>query len=367
LTKEISLVGEQAAHHRISHLHWGGGTPSILGQRQLMGLLEQLNRAFDTTEIREHAIELDPRYVTAALVRTLNAMGINRVSLGVQEFSAGVQKAIGRIQPYEVVRQAVDTLRDGGIVDLNFDLMYGLPQQTIKDLRRTAELTATLAPQRIALFGYAHVPWFKAQQRLIDTATLPGTLERIGQMETARESLVLLGYEPIGLDHFARSNDNIAVAARQGRLHRNFQGYTIDDADALIGLGATAIGRLPQGFAQNSPDRGSYSRAIAAGRLATVKGVEFSPNDRLRGRIIEMLLCDLRVDLDSIADDFSIGANERFQPEIEMLQPLAREGILKLEEHRIVVTEKGRPFVRLVAAAFDSYLKDGQARHSVAV
>lgn len=367
LTKEISLVGEHAAHQRISHLHWGGGTPSILDQRQLMGLLEQLNRLFDATEIREHAIELDPRHVTAALVRTLNAMGINRVSLGVQEFSASVQKAIGRKQPYEVVRQAVDTLRDCGIVDLNFDLMYGLPQQTIQNLRQTAELTATLAPQRIALFGYAHVPWFKAQQRLIDTATLPGTLERIGQMETARESLVLLGYEPIGLDHFARSNDNIAVAARQGRLHRNFQGYTIDDADALIGLGASAIGRLPQGFAQNSPDRASYSRAIAAGRLATVKGVEFSSNDRPRGRIIEMLLCDLRVDLDAIADDFALSSNDRFQPEIETLQPLAREGLLKLEEHRIVVTEKGRPFVRLVAAAFDSYLKDGQARHSVAV
>jgi oxygen-independent coproporphyrinogen-3 oxidase len=367
LTKEISLVGEQVEHQRISHLHWGGGTPSILDQRQLMGLLEQLNRAFDTTEIREHAIELDPRHVTAALVCTLNAMGVNRVSLGVQEFSADVQKAIRRIQPYEVVRQAVDTLRDGGIVDLNFDLMYGLPRQTIRDLSRTAELTASFGPQRIALFGYAHVPWFKAQQRLIDTSTLPGTLERIGQMETARETLVSLGYEPIGLDHFARSNDNIAVAAREGRLHRNFQGYTTDDADALIGLGASAIGRLPQGFVQNSPDRGGYSRAIAAGRLATAKGLQFSLDDRLRGRIIEMLLCDLRVDLDAIADDFALGAHERFQPEIETLQPLASEGILKLEEHRIVVIEKGRPFVRLVAAAFDSYLKDSRARHSVAV
>jgi oxygen-independent coproporphyrinogen-3 oxidase len=367
LTKEISLVGDQAGRRGISHLHWGGGTPSILDQRQLLDLVGHLHKVFDVSVIREHAIELDPRHVTAELVRTLVMMGVNRVSLGVQEFSAHVQQAIGRIQPYDVVKRAVDTLREGGIGNLNFDLMYGLPLQTSHDVERTAKLAAALDPQRIALFGYAHVPWFKAQQRLIDVTSLPGAVERVEQMEVARETLLALDYQPIGLDHFARPSDSLAVAARQRRLHRNFQGYTIDDADALIGLGASAIGRLPQGFVQNSPDMGTYSRAIAAGRLAAVKGVQFSADDRLRGRIIELLMCDLSLDLDAVARDFGLGAGERFQPEIEALQPLAKEGIVQLDGDRIIVTEKGRPFVRLVAAAFDAYLKDSRTRHSVAV
>lgn len=246
LIKEMSLVRRHLGTRKVSHLHWGGGTPSMLGGSKLTEITDHLAQAFDLAAVREHAIELDPRHVGRPLVRALAGIGVNRASLGVQDFSPHVQQAIGRIQPYEMVERALGTLREFGIARINFDLMYGLPRQTIRDIRRNIALAVSLNPDRIALFGYAHVPWFRTQQRLIDAATLPGPAERLAQMETAREALAAFGYEPIGLDHFALPNDDLAVAARTRRLRRNFRGYTTDDAPALIGLGASAIGRLPR-------------------------------------------------------------------------------------------------------------------------
>jgi oxygen-independent coproporphyrinogen-3 oxidase len=303
--------------------------------------------------------------VTRELARTLAGLGVNRVSFGVQEFAAHVQDAIGRIQPFAVVERAVLALREFGIDRINFDLMYGLPRQTADDVRRTVELAASLEPQRIAYFGYAHVPWFKAHQRLIDEATLPGPLERFEQAGTARDALVACGYEAVGLDHFARPDDDLAVAARSGRLRRNFQGYTPDDADALIGLGASAIGRFPQGFVQNAPDIGGYARAIASGRFATARGIAVSAEDRVRGHIIEQLMCNFSVDLDAVADENDVAID--FGAEREELAPLEADGLLRIEGRRVTVTRSGRPFVRLAAAAFDAYLAKSRARHSVAV
>jgi oxygen-independent coproporphyrinogen-3 oxidase len=199
----------------------------------------------------------------------------------------------GRVQPFEQVEAAVvDAVRAVGIVNINIDLMYGLPRQTVGDVIRSAELAASLAPSRIALFGYAHVPWFRPHQKLIDTQALPEAAERMRQMYAATETLEECGYIPIGLDHFATSADDLARAARTGRLHRNFQGYTTDTADALIGIGASSIGRLPQGYVQNAPDVGSYARAIEAGRFAVAKGLAFSPDDLQRANIIERLMRD---------------------------------------------------------------------------
>jgi oxygen-independent coproporphyrinogen-3 oxidase len=242
------------------------------------------------------------------------------------------------------------------------DLMYGLPQQTVEDVRHNTQLAAALAPQRIAIFGYAHVPWLKANQRRIDEATLPGLSARIAQARAASESLAALGYVSIGLDHFALASDELAKAARKNRLRRNFQGYTIDQADALIGLGASAIGQLPQGCVQNAVDTGSYLRAVENGLLATAKGLALSDDDRLRGRIIEQLMCDLAVDLDAVA-----AADTDFSTELAELHPLAADGLVRIEGRRVTVTEEGRPFVRLVAAAFDAYLPGQRARHSVAI
>ncbi|HVZ54647.1 MAG TPA: oxygen-independent coproporphyrinogen III oxidase [Pseudolabrys sp.] len=361
LIDEIELL-DGLRGRRLTHLHWGGGTPSILGPQWLETVAAKLASRFDLSALKEHAIELDPRRIDRALVRTLRAIGVTRASLGVQDASPHVQQVIGRVQPFDQVERAADWLREAGIEDLNIDLMYGLPAQTVRDVARSAELAASLAPQRLALFGYAHVPWFKTHQKLIEEAALPGLAERLQQAEVAAETLTGFGYRTIGLDHFAREDDELAVAAREKRLRRNFQGYTTDEADALIPLGASAIGRLPQGFVQNAPDLAGYSRAVAAGTFATVKGLALNDDDRLRSSIIERLMCDLALDLDT----FSGGA-ARFAAELDALKPLADEGLLLMEGGRIVVTERGRPYVRIAAAAFDAYLAANQKRHSVAV
>jgi oxygen-independent coproporphyrinogen III oxidase len=365
LRAEIALVAERIAPRRVSHLHWGGGTPSILDRGNLGRIVDVLAAVFDLGAVREHAIELDPRHLDAALARLLAGLGVNRASLGVQDFSPHVQQAIGRIQPFGQVAQAVGVLRDAGIGDLNFDLMYGLPRQTVDDARRTAELAVSLAPQRIALFGYAHVPWFRAQQRLIDPAALAGPAGRLAQMAAARDVFLAAGYRAIGFDHFALPSDALAQAARDRTLRRNFQGYTADDADILLGFGASAIGRLPQGFVQNAPDVGGYARALSEGRLAVARGIALTPDDRMRGRIIAALLCDFEVDPQAIAAQFS--AREDFTAELAALAPLAAQGLVQVVGGRVLVTEEGRPFVRLAAAAFDAYLRDGAKRHSVAV
>jgi len=365
LAAEIALVGERLGPRPVSHLHWGGGTPSILNGRNLARIVASLDAAFDLASVREHAIELDPRHLDPALVRMLAGLGVNRASLGVQDFSPHVQEAIGRIQSDDLVARAAALLRDAGIASLNFDLMYGLPRQSIDDVRRSAEQAVRFGPQRIALFGYAHVPWFRAQQRLIDTATLAGPAERLRQVGAAREVLLAAGYRAIGFDHFALPDDALARAAQAGALRRNFQGYTCDDAESLIGFGASAIGRLPQGFVQNAPDVGGYQRAVAEGRLATVRGVAFTPDDRARGRIIEALMCDFAVDPHAVAAQF--GLDEDFAAELAALAPLAEQGLVATRGGRVTVAEQGRPFVRLVAAAFDAYLARGAKRHSVAV
>jgi oxygen-independent coproporphyrinogen-3 oxidase len=335
----------------------------MLGSEWLVALTDRIGKAFDITEC-EHAIELDPRHVTGELARTLAGLGVNRASLGVQDLTEHVQRAIGRIQSFALVERAVGALREAGIRSLNLDLMYGLPGQSTDDVRISAELAASLQPQRLAYFGYAHVPWFKPHQRLIDAAALPGAAERLAQAATARETLVALGYVPIGLDHFARHDDPLAASARAGRLRRNFQGYTTDEADALIGLGASAIGRLAQGFVQNATDSGGYARAIASGRLATARGIALTADDRVRGRIIERLMCEFSVDLDHvIAGAEAYG----FESEFQVLAPLAAAELVRVEGKRVIVTEKGMPFVRLVASAFDAYLADPGSRHSIAV
>jgi len=361
LLDEIALLGGLKGR-KLTHLHWGGGTPSILGPQWLETIAARLASLFDLSELKEHAIELDPRRLDRALVDTLAAIGVTRASLGVQDASPHVQQAIGRVQPFDMVERAADWLRAAGIANLNIDLMYGLPEQTARDVARSAELAASLNPQRLALFGYAHVPWFKTHQRLIDEGALPGLSERLEQARVAAETLAGLGYQAVGLDHFALPDDALAIAARDKRLRRNFQGYTTDDADALIGLGASAIGRLPQGFVQNAPDVAGYARAVGSGRFATIKGLALSDDDRRRAAAIERLMCDLEVDLDRLE-----GGARTFAAELATFHSLAAEGIVRIEGSRIMVTSPARPFVRIAAAVFDAYLGAGEKRHSVAV
>ncbi len=361
LLNEIALLSGLKGR-RLTHLHWGGGTPSILGPAWLETIATRLASLFDLSDLKENAIELDPRQIDKPLVRSLRAICVTRASLGMQDASPDVQRVVGRVQPFELVERAAGWLREADIADLNIDLMYGLPAQSAHEVAHSAELAASLEPQRLALFGYAHVPWFKTHQRMIDTTALPGLDARLEQAQVAAETLQGLGYDPIGLDHFALPDDELAVAAREKRLHRNFQGYTVDDADALIGLGASAIGKLPQGFVQNAPDVAGYSRAVAGGAFATVKGVALSDDDRLRAGVIERLMCDLEVDLGAAE-----GGPAHFATELAALQALAEQGLVTIEGARVAVTREGRPFVRIAASVFDAYLATGQKRHSLAV
>ncbi|WP_316976793.1 oxygen-independent coproporphyrinogen III oxidase [Shumkonia mesophila] len=367
LIKEIEEVADRLpARFPARHLHWGGGSPTLLTGADWMRTLERIRARFDVAADAEVAVEMDPRDTTEDYVRDLAAAGVNRASIGVQDFDPEVQKAINRDQPYDVTRRVVEWLRRHGIGSLNMDLMYGLPHQTVARVEAMVEKALTLEPQRVALFGYAHVPWMKAHQKLIDEAALPDTVERWRQFTAASARLIAAGYVAVGLDHFARPDDALAVALGKGRLHRNFQGYTVDDAAVLLGFGASAIGSLPQGYVQNVSPLKDYARAIEGGTLATGRGVALSADDRLRAEIIERLMCDLAVDLDDVARKHGASAGG-FGTELAGLTPLRADGIVVLDGRRIALTEAGRPFVRLVAAAFDTYLQTGQARHSKAV
>jgi oxygen-independent coproporphyrinogen III oxidase len=346
---------------RIARLHWGGGTPSILGPRGLRSVIASISRHFSFELGFEHAIELDPRHVTAALARALAELGITRASLGVQDVNPLVQAAIGRLQPLVVIEVAVERLRSAGITGLNFDLMYGLPLQTVETVRKTCDLVAAMAPDRISCFGYAHLPRLKANQRRIDEAMLPSQDQRIDQAEAIAEALVGHGYRRIGIDHFAKPHDPLVRAAANGRLHRNFQGYTDDASPILLGFGASSISTFAGGFVQNIADVPRYVGAIEAGTLASVRGCRLDEGDRQRARIIERLMCDFSVDLGAIAP----GAD--FGEELAMLTPMQWDGLVEIDGARLTVTEAGRAVVRVIAAAFDTYRRPLTAQFSKAI
>lgn len=348
LEAEIRLVASHLPERiTVGHLAWGGGTPSILGADGLGSILRELRRAFDFADGCEHAIELDPRVMDARLCEDLAALGVNRASLGVQDVDPRVQAAIGRIQPMEKVEAAVRDLRGAGIRRINFDLIYGLPNQSVESLKRTCDSVAALGPDRIACYGYAHLPQRRANQRLIDESALPSASERFDQAAIVAAAFRARGYQPIGIDHFARLCDPLAVATRKGDLHRNFQGYTDDPCRVLLGFGASAISELPGGFVQNHSAPGDYACHIGEGRLPTRRGHALTSDDLERAGVIERLMCDFRVDLG--------GNAAHFADELALLRPLVADGLADLRHGVLAVTEKGRPFVRLVAAVFDRF------------
>ena len=365
LINEITLVGKLSAAKRVRRIHWGGGTPSIVGASGLRRIRQALEKNFDLSKLSEHAVELDPRKTDAEIAKSFAAIGVNRANFGVQEFSSEVQKAIGRVQPFEVVEAAVNAVRDAGIDNIGIDLMYGLPKQTLEDVCFSATLAARLRPQRIAIFGYAHVPWFKKQQRLIDDRDLPNAEQRYAQAIAAHSAWTELGYTPVGIDHFVLQDDQLAIAAKRGELHRNFQGYTDDDCPALLGLGASAISRFPNGYVQNHTATSAYSAEIRYGRLATVRGIALSDEDRLRAEIIERLMCDFWVDIDQLIGKHHLPSI--FSRELAKIDLLVAQGFARRVGRRVEVTNKGRPFARIVASVFDAYLADRQTRHSAAV
>ncbi|MGC9953612.1 MAG: oxygen-independent coproporphyrinogen III oxidase [Rhizomicrobium sp.] len=352
--------------HPVTHIHWGGGSPTMLSPDDVKNLAAALRSHFTIAPDAEFAIEIDPRGLQDEMIAALAEAGVGRASIGVQDCDDTVQRAINRIQPFEVTRSAVERLRAAGIGALNIDLIYGLPHQTRENVARTIDMALTLTPQRFAVFGYAHVPHFKKHMQLIDERALPDVQERLAQFELAHAKLCASGYAAIGLDHFARPEDSLALAQQAGKLARNFQGYTTDDAPALVGLGASSISALPQGYAQNRAEVPDYRKAILAGELAVARGIALSDDDRLRRAIIERLMCDLKVDLDAVAAPFGKSAAD-FGSEFSTLAPYAEQGIVEIEGGRLVVPPASRAAVRLIAAAFDSYLGKSNAIHAAAV
>ncbi|MBI2236328.1 MAG: oxygen-independent coproporphyrinogen III oxidase [Magnetospirillum sp.] len=368
LWREMALVAEALPTRMTArHIHFGGGSPTILSAEDFVRTIDLLRQRFILKDGAEVAVELDPRTADEAYVKAMAGAGVTRASIGVQDLDPKVQQAINRIQPYEITEQVTGWLRHHGVAEVNIDLIYGLPFQTLDGLLNTIDKAVTgLKPRRVALFGYAHVPWMKKHQRLIPEESLPDTATRFAQYEQGCRLLTeTLGYVQVGLDHFAAPDDELAVALKATRLHRNFQGYTTDTAPALIGLGASGIGSLPQGYVANEGDIHAYQRAIVEGRLPTARGVAVSADDLIRRDIIERLMCDLEVDLDQVAGRH--GSAERFEVELASLTPLQADGLVTVDGRHITVTDDGRTLVRAVCAAFDRYLRQGEQRHSKAI
>jgi len=364
LLREIDLVAAALPGRlRASHVHWGGGTPTILTPEDLLAVQDRLRKHFDMDSSAEIAIEIDPRELEEPMVEALAAAGVNRASLGVQDFDPAVQAAVNRLQPYETTARAVDRLRAAGIEALNFDLIYGLPLQTVESVIATVELAAGLRPHRMALFGYAHVPWMKPQQRLLPLGELPAAAARFTQATAAADRLQALGYCWIGLDHFALPDDDMTKAAEEGRLRRNFQGYTADPAETLLGFGASAIAALPQGYVQNAVEVRTWESTVSGGGLAIARGIALSEEDRLRRHVIERLMCNLEVDLGAVAARSHVSA-DHFASELARLAGPEGEGLVEIDGERLRLTPLGRPLMRLVAAVFDLYLAPAGARES---
>jgi oxygen-independent coproporphyrinogen III oxidase len=366
LIAEIHMRADALGHrHTLSHIHWGGGTPTTLSPEDFARVDAAIRARFDVADDAEVAVEIDPRTLDEPTVAALAEMGCNRASLGVQEFDPDVQAAINRVQPFEMVERVCGWLRGAGISALNFDLMYGLPNQTPEMLSDTVGQAVTLSPSRLAVFGYAHVPWMAKNQRKIDEAALPDGEARFEMAALAGGLLEKRGYQAIGIDHFALPDDSLAVAVREGRLRRNFQGYTTDQAGALIGLGASSISALPQGYAQNMVQTNDYLRAVDAGALPVAKALALTPEDVWRRAVIERLMCDFAVDLEAIALRFGLG-EDAFAADYERLRPLAEDGLVQIDGAQVHITRDGQPLARVIAAAFDVYLSRNEVvkRHA---
>ncbi len=357
LHEEIeSRAAQLPSGHTVRHVHFGGGSPDMLTAEEARTLLALLHAEFNIAPGAEIAFELDPRGVTKELATAIAEGGANRVSLGVQDLDADVQALIHRIQSRSTVQSAVEILRSADIPRINLDMMYGLPAQTEAHVRHTAQSVADLGADRVAVFGYAHVPWFKKHQKAIPEDRLPGAKERFNQMLVAADTLSEAGYQAIGFDHFARPDDRLAIAARSGGLRRNFQGFTDDDYDILVGLGASAISEAPQGYVQNQPDPTGYARAVQANGHAGCRGLARSTEECDLGARIETLMCRNSL------------ARSALRPgDLERLQPLLDDQLITLSDTALEVPVTARPYIRNIAARLDPNFQPAEARHSQAV
>ncbi|WP_298839919.1 oxygen-independent coproporphyrinogen III oxidase [uncultured Roseobacter sp.] len=363
LKAELELLARRLPEGvTLGRMHWGGGTPTLLQPGMISELAGRIADVLPLAQGAEFSVEVDPNEIDQPRVDALAAAGMNRASVGVQDFDDEVQNTIGRIQGFEATRDAADMLRAAGIRSLNADILFGLPHQDCGRIAATVQKLLTLSPDRVALYGYAHVPWMARRQSLIPSDALPQPEERLALFETARQLFEWDGYEQIGIDHFALPGDGLAIAAKSGRLRRNFQGYTDEASETLVGLGASSISRFPQGYTQNDPGTSAHTREIREGRFSTVRGHQFTAEDHLRSRIIEAIMCDFEVlredlhtqfpDAVSLADDLLSGAAGQFGDTV------------RLTDAGLRIAEDARPLTRIIARYFDAYDMSEQAHAS---
>jgi len=364
LTREIELQAELFGDRpSVDQIHWGGGTPTFLGGDRMAWLIEAIDHAYPLRgdDRGDYAIELDPRAVDAATIHRLRRLGFNRASLGVQDLNPEVQKAVNRVQPEAVTRAALDACREAGYHSINMDLIYGLPRQTEHSFARTLDRVIAMAPDRLAIYNYAHLPERFPPQRRIRSEDLPSAETRLAILRHAVERLTAAGYVYIGMDHFARPGDGLARAQRDGTLTRNFQGYSTHGDCDIIAHGVTAIGMFGNCYSQNVRDRAPYYAALARGSLPTARGLRLGPDDRLRGEVITRLMCDFRLDTQALGERHGIDFDAYFGPELDALTALAADGLVEREAGSIRVTPVGRLLVRNVAMVFDRYHASGGA------
>lgn len=372
LEKEIALRKNALALPLVvRQLHFGGGTPSALVPAQIDRLAAMLRGAFAFADDAEISVELDPRTATREVIDAFYRLGCRRASLGVQDLNPKVQLAIHRVQPEPVVREAVALLRERGFCSVNFDLIYGLPHQTAASFSRTLDGVLALSPDRLSVFSYAHVPWIKPQQKILERENaFPSPDEKLGILKCAIERLTRSGYVYVGMDHFAKENDELAHALRERRLQRNFEGYSTHAGLPIVGLGMSSISQSARGFSQNEKTLEAYEASLGAGTLPIVKGLILSEEDCRRREIIMRVMCDLELDFETIGKKIGVGNfAETYAAELEKLKPLAVDGLVEFRGNGLRVTQTGRLFIRNIAMAFDAYFSPSAAgtRHSKTV
>jgi oxygen-independent coproporphyrinogen III oxidase len=365
LAKEAKLVAAAlGSDRRVSRVHWGGGTPTFLGDEESARLMEALRSTFDFDPQGEYAIEIDPRRVGFEQVAFLGTLGFNRLSVGVQDFDPEVQRAVNRIQSVEQTRVVIESARAHGFKSVNMDLIYGLPRQTVAGFTATLERVLECDPDRIALYSYAHLPAvFKAQRRILE-ADLPAPEVKLALMMGAIRRLEEAGFLHIGMDHFARPRDELAVAQRHGRLTRDFQGYSTGGDSDLVGLGVSAIGKIGPTYVQSVKSLEDYHCDLDRGELPVLRGIESRPDDLVRRAVIQALACHFAVSKEAVAIAHLIDFDRYFAAELKDLQGLAADGLVEIDEEWIYVTPRGRLLVRAVCMVFDRYLRETEERGS---
>ena len=365
LARELSEVGALlGGQRRVSQLHFGGGTPTFLSPQEMRSLADAIGGEFDFDPNAERSIEIDPRKLAPGGMNELAGLGFNRVSIGVQDFDPAVQQAVHRVQSEEETRRAIDEARALGFRSVNLDLIYGLPRQTLDSFNTTLDRVLALDPDRIALYNYAHLPTLFKPQRRIRAEDLPSPEAKLQILTLAIGRLTRAGYLYIGMDHFAKPGDDLAVAQRQGRLQRNFQGYSTHPESDLLGFGVSAIGRVGPAYSQNVKSLDEYYGALDAGRLPVWRGLDLSADDLVRHAVIQALACHFRVSIESIELAHLVDFSRAFAPELQELKRMADDGLVELQPDWIVVTPKGRLLVRAVCMVFDRYLRERRSRAS---